>query len=195
MVRLGNLSANHAIEPTGSSQAFGIMIGIPLTAYIRLLRNRGICAEYEAASCVGWAISTLEAGRDGSGLRILASLEAPFSYPEVQNSVDRAFEELNVATLRGADAVTAYGAELIQAMLRDTLSDETALGVLRDLCREHDYQSDLVMFYQIQDALDELPILPEVDRNWRGATREDVLADFRRSAIGWLEQYQSLSQR
>jgi len=167
------------------------MIRIPVTAYIRLLRNRGLRAEDEAASCVRWAISTLEGGRDSDGLRSLASLEAPFDFLEVQNGVDRAFQELSIGPLHGPAAVTAYAAELIQAMLRNTVFDQTALAELRDLCRQHDYQADLLMFYRMQDALDEFPILPERDGSWRGATRDDVLVDFRRYASAWLEQYQS----
>jgi hypothetical protein len=84
------------------------------------------------------------------------------------------------------DAVTRAAAQVIETMLQGVGGEEQALSELARLCVEHDFDPKLLLFYRMKIALDELPILPEVERGWRGATREDIFQDFRSAAMSWL---------
>src|SRR6266513_1488419 len=120
---------------------------------------------------VDWAVRLLTQGADTPGLRILAGLLPPLDYFEATKLVDRTLMELAISPLDTSSAVEAYTAEL-----------------LAQLCIETSYRRDLMKFYLLRNARDDLTHR-DIQHYWAGAGRSNIDGIVREEAQRWLDEH------
>ena len=137
---------------------------------------------------VDWAVRLLTQGADTPGLRILAGLLPPLDYFEATKLVDRTLIELAISPLDTSSAVEAYTAELLAELLRhpDVIGD--VLGELAQLCIETSYSRDLMKFYLLRNARDDLTHR-DMQHYWAGADRSNIDGIVRQEAQRWLDEH------
>jgi hypothetical protein len=123
--------------------------------------------------CVDWAVGLLVEGFSSRQVEMLASLDPPFNLFDVAELRDRALREVNAPDLQKRDAVYVYARERLLSLLagQDGLGD--VLGVLKDLCIEHDMDRNLLDFYLLYFAYDGLVSFGD-QYYWEGATRDNI---------------------
>lgn len=136
-------------------------------------------------ACVDWAISMLEQGRDGGYLSMLASMAPPFNHFEVAELRDRSLQELGVAEVSDAEAITRYATETLRLAASGAIELEPALAIVKDLCVATDYSDDLHDFYLLYFAYTDLQE-SEVQWYWEGATRSNIESIVRERAQAYL---------
>ena len=124
-------------------------------------------------SCVEWAISMLEQGKDGTHLRMLASMSPPFNHFEVAEYRDRSLEELGVGNTADAEAINMYAAEVLRLAATDEAELPSALARVKDLCVGFNYPKNLYDFYLLHFAYSDLQD-SEVQWYWKGADRSNI---------------------
>lgn len=106
--------------------------------------------------CVAWAIGQLESGHDGYHLRMLASASAPFNHFVLAELRDQAFRELGITYPGRAAAATCYATEQLQRLLAGERDVGETVRELKDVCLAMGYQEDLMDFYRLSFAHEDL---------------------------------------
>lgn len=109
--------------------------------------NRGLASDY-----IDWATAMLEQGYDSKNLRMLAGLESDNTF-EAREHFLRAMHELDLSEPDPGTAMRAYACELAQRLASGTLDPVTGVRCLYDMCVIEGYPSDLMIWYQLDDAL------------------------------------------
>jgi hypothetical protein len=129
----------------------------------------------------------LQAGHDTLHLAILAGATEPFNQFEMAATVDKALAELGCDWSDREAVIRNYVAELLHQMPAREIASRDALRVLADMCLELDYPSDLLEFYLLSLAQDDLRT-SEAQRHWPGATRENIEETIRQHATQWFQE-------
>jgi len=138
-------------------------------------------------SWVDWAVSMLQAGHDTLHLAILAGQTEPFNQFEMVAIVDKVLAELGCEWSNKEAVIRDYVAELLHQMLAHQIASREALRILADMCIELDYPSDLLDFYLLYFAQDDL-LTSEAQWHWPGATRENIEEKIRQHVTQWLQE-------
>jgi hypothetical protein len=138
-------------------------------------------------SWVDWAVSMLQAGHDTLHLAILAGEAGPFNQFAMVAIVDKALAELGCDWSDKEAVIRDYIAELLHQMFAHQIASRDALRILADMCLEMDYPSDLLDFYLLYFAQDDLRT-SEAQWHWPGATRDNVEETIRQYATQWLQK-------
>ncbi len=106
---------------------------------------------------VAWAIDALSAGLDSPSLYILAGLQEPLYWSEVDDYFNRAIAELRLREPATKEAaIWAYASQTARDLRNDKSSAREAVAVLNQLCIALDYDRRLMPFYCLDDALADL---------------------------------------
>ena len=124
-------------------------------------------------TCVDWAISMLEEGRDGDYLTRLAGMLPPYNHFELADLRDRTLREQGIPDLDRSAAVHAFAAERLRLALAGDVELITALEAVKDLCIAQDYVKELYDFYLLYWAYRDL-CGSDVQWYWHGATRANI---------------------
>lgn len=141
---------------------------ILLTVEIRALRAMGRMMD---AKAVDWALALLEGGHNETSVAVLAGELPPFNPFEMNELVDRALKELEIAPHGSReDAAVAFTSVRVKQHLDKQMSAEQMLAELSALCIELDYLDEIYDFYLFHFGLDDLKHgefcyhLPEANR-------------------------------
>jgi hypothetical protein len=134
---------------------------------------------------VDWAVSMLEAGHDTWHLAILAGATEPFNQFEMIAIVDKALAELGCDWSDKEAVIRDYVTELLQQMVAHQIMSRNALRILADMCIEMDYPRDLLDFYLLYFAQDDLRT-SQVQWHWLHATRDNIEEVIREHATQWI---------
>ncbi|HEX7295386.1 MAG TPA: hypothetical protein VF251_06510 [Pyrinomonadaceae bacterium] len=103
-----------------------------------------------------WAGEMLVQGYDSRSLRILAGLDRFVSTFEAEDYFRRSIQELDLNLPDRDTAIRAYGCEIAQQMVDGTIIPREGVRWLFQICIGTDYAKDFVIWYELDDALDNL---------------------------------------
>lgn len=168
---------------TGDGTSDGV---VPTTAEILALRKLNRTPDRRWAE---WAIELLIAGHDSPTLRVLAGEAGPFQPFEVWAMTDRVIEELNLVPFADdLQAAIALTTEQTRRMLDGRATLEQGLSTLYHLCIELDMSSELMDFYLLHEALEDLQHYGE-QYYLSGVDESNIRAVIEERCRSWLEQH------
>ena len=98
----------------------------------------------------------LTVGHDSPNLRMLASLDRDANAFEAEQHFARALHELRISQPSRLEALKAYACEMAQQILDGVMSPEQGVRALYRLCVAAEYGRDFMVWYELDDALDDL---------------------------------------
>jgi hypothetical protein len=119
-----------------------------------------------------WAVTQLELGFDGKYLRQLAGIlgdENPFELDEL---FDQCVREQNLQRPKPESLVILYAQERCLQFQQGMISRAYLLSRLFELCAKHDMRRELMPFYLLDCASDDLQ-RQELSYYYRGVTRHN----------------------
>lgn len=125
------------------------------------------------SSWVDWAIDMLEAGFDTEHLVIIAGLYEPFNQFQLHDWTEKALSELQLDYSDQDKTITNYASYLVESALNGEIESFKVLQILKNICIELDYKSDLYDFYRLFFAKDDLIYL-DYQHYWDGADKENI---------------------
>jgi len=146
--------------------------GVPTTREILALRTleRSVDERW-----VAWAVEMLVQGHDSPSLRILAGERAPYESPEIWALTDRVVGELGLTPMKDPqEAGLALAVLRARQVVERELSPAQAVADLKDLCIELGMVEELMDFYLLHFALDDLRE-EVVQFYWQGAERGNIV--------------------
>jgi hypothetical protein len=122
---------------------------------------------------IDWAIDMMMVGFDTKHLVMLAGESKPFNQFELQELVNKVLKELQIGYSDKDQIIKNYAYYLIKKVLDNEIDSFEVLSILKDICIELDYDSNLYDFYSLYFAKDDLSY-SENQWYWDGATRENI---------------------
>lgn len=109
-----------------------------------------------ATDYVDWATEMLVHGHDSRSLRILAGLDK-FTYTaDAEDYFVRAIHELGLDMPERDTAIRSYACKIVEKMIDGRITCRTGVGMLYQICVASDYPRELIVWYQLADALDSI---------------------------------------
>ncbi len=106
---------------------------------------------------IHWAEEMLMEDYDSPSLRILAGLDHHNSFWEVESYFMRSIEELNIEEPEAKIAIRAYACKIAQQVINGQYdSSQLAVRDLYQIWKYLDYDSEYVIWFELDDALDSL---------------------------------------
>ena len=143
---------------------------------------------HEIDDCwIDWAISMRQQGHDTPHLRIFAGETPPYNQFELKEIADLTFTELDLDWSDDTKLVHQYAVELIKEMMAGEKTSDVVLGILKDIHVEMAYESNLLEFYLLFFAKDDLKH-SDIQYYWDGADStniENIIFDYSEK---WLEE-------
>lgn len=124
-------------------------------------------------NAVEWAIEMIEAGYESANLYMLAGETKPFNHFEIQELVNKVFQEFHLSFSDKDKVIEEYACFLIKRFIENPNDYSKALDELRDICIKLDMDAKYQNFYFLWYAKDELEELG-VQWYWEGANRENI---------------------
>jgi hypothetical protein len=109
-----------------------------------------------AEDYIDWAGEMLVQGYDSPRLRILAGLDRQGSVFEVEEYFLHSINELTIIEPESKAAVRAYACEIAQQIINGQLTAQQGVRALYQVYRNTEYDSDYVIWLELDDALDSL---------------------------------------
>jgi hypothetical protein len=138
---------------------------------------------------IDWAVDMMMAGLDTEHLIMLAGENAPFNQFELQELVNKVFEELHIDYSNKDQIIKNYASYLIDKALNNEMDSFEVLRILKNICIELDYEQYLYDFFSLYYAKDDL-IESENQWYWDGATRENIDEIIRSYFEKWIENFE-----
>ena len=143
-------------------------------------------------TCVDWAITMLEEGRDGHYLTRLAGMLPPYNHFEVADLRDRTLREQRIPDLDDTAAVRTFAAEALRLALAGDVALISAVEAVKDLYIAQDYLKELYDFYLLYWASSDLRD-SEVQWYWPGATRQNIESIIRQRTVKFVSETPTIS--
>ncbi|MCW4470364.1 hypothetical protein OGH69_15425 [Flavobacterium sp. MFBS3-15] len=136
---------------------------------------------------VDWAIMLLENGLETPNLLMLASFGPPIESREISPYIAAVLKDMGLQLLEGDEALSVilryYSTEII---LNNSLRNN--LGRLHKLAMEKDLPPDLMPFYLLYYAWDDLDYGIDFTGYYPGATLENIESLLKKEAFEWLDR-------
>lgn len=136
-----------------------------------------------------WALEMMEAGFETEHLIQLAGLSAEVNHFQLEEIIKNALKELSLDAMPEEEIVYGYVYYLIDQALRSMMSIKLVLGVLRDLCRDRDYDKELFNFYLLAFARQDLEEAGE-QFYWDGANADNIDTIINAEFLEWKSKYE-----
>jgi len=136
-----------------------------------------------------WALEMMEAGFETEHLIQLAGLSADVNHFQFEEIIKNALKELSLDALPEEEIVYGYVYYLVDQALNQKMSIKVVLGILRDLCRDRDYDKRLFDFYLLSFAKQELEEVGE-QFYWEGANNDNVDTIIYTEFLKWKDKYE-----
>ncbi len=147
-----------------------------------------------AEEWIDWALEMMEAGFESEHLVILAGLSPHLNRFEFDDIVNKALKELSLDTMTNDEMIYGYVYYLIDQVLTYKTSTKVALGIIRDLCRDRDYDKELFDFYLLAYAKEDLDEAG-VQFYWQGTDNNNIDAIINDKFQDWKNKYQSIVEK
>jgi Glu-tRNA(Gln) amidotransferase subunit E-like FAD-binding protein len=141
---------------------------------------------------IDWALEMMEAGFETEHLVILAGLSPHLNRFEFDDIVNKTLKELSLETVTIDEATYGYVYYLIDEALNSNITTKAVLDILREICRERDYDSNLFNFYLLAFAQEELKNL-NVQFYWEGADHNNIDSITNNEFQVWKNKYESMN--
>jgi hypothetical protein len=147
-----------------------------------------------AEEWIDWSLEMMEAGFESEHLIILAGLSPHLNRFEFVDIVNKALKELSLDTMSNDEMIYGYVYFLIDQTLTSKTSTKVALRIIRDLCRDRNYDKELFDFYLLAFAKEDLD---EVGGQfyWQGADINNIDAIINDKLLDWKNKYQSIVEK
>jgi len=157
------------------------------TELLKLIQGHKALESFDYAIAVNWAVEMVEQGNESENILMLATFTQPFHRWETGAYVTAVLKELGLEELDYDEALIAtthfHLSEIVQSR-----STRKHLSSLYQLCINNDYKSDLMAFYSLYHAWDELE---EFGQNYyyTGADLSNIEELLRKEANQWVDEY------
>jgi hypothetical protein len=141
---------------------------------------------------IDWALEMMEAGFETEHLIIIAGLSPQLNRFEFDDIVNRALKELSLDTMTKDEMVYGYVYFLTDQAHNSKMSTKNVLGILRDLCRDRDYDKELFDFYLLAYAQEDLEELG-VQFYWKDADNKNIDSIIHNKFQEWKSKYESVA--
>jgi hypothetical protein len=121
----------------------------------------------------------------------LAGLSTDVNRFQLDEIIRKAIKELSLDAMPEEEIVYGYVYYLIDQALNSKMSTKVALGALRDLCRDRDYDKKLFNFYLLAYAQQELEEAGE-QFYWEGANNDNMDTIINTEFLEWKRKYESM---
>jgi hypothetical protein len=138
-----------------------------------------------------WALEMMEAGFETDHLILLAGLSADVNRFQLAEIIKNALKELSLDAMPEEEIVYGYVYYLIDQALSSKVSKKIVLGILRELCRDRDYDNKLFNFYLLSFARQELGEAGE-QFYWDGANNDNIDTIINAEFLDWKGKYESI---
>jgi hypothetical protein len=138
---------------------------------------------------IGWALEMMEAGYETEHLVILAGISPRSNHVNADGIIDKALNELSLDTLTKDETIYGYVYYLIDQALHAKMYTMDVLRILRDVCRDRDYDSELMPFYFLAYAKEDLDSIGE-QFYWDGADRGNIDGIVRQQFLDWKARHE-----
>lgn len=154
---------------------------------IRLIQSHKELKHFDYSTAVDWAINLIQQGKDTENILMLASFSEPFDRFEIGPYVTNALNDFGLEELDYNSAVIAE----THYHLNEIISDREIRENLRFLyqnCLNYNYESNLMNFYMIYHAWEELEEIG-VNFYFEGATLNNIEQVIKNEARKWIDKY------
>lgn len=138
-----------------------------------------------------WALEMMEAGFETEHLIQLAGLSVDVNHFQLEEIIKNALKELSLDAMPEEEIVYGYVYYLVEQALNAKMSTKVVLGILRDLCRDRDYEKELFNFYALSYAKQELEEAGE-QFYWEGANNDNINTIINAQFMEWKDKYESM---
>lgn len=138
-----------------------------------------------------WALEMMEAGFETEHLILLAGLSEDVNRFQLEEIIKHALKELSLNAIPEEEIVYGYVYYLIEQALSSKMSTKIVLGILRELCRDRDYDRKLFDFYLLSFARQELEEAGE-QFYWDGANNDNINTIINTEFLEWKCKYESM---
>ena len=139
---------------------------------------------------IDWALEMMQAGFETENLIILAGVSPNLNRFEFNDIVNRALKELSLDGFVKDEIIQGYIYYLIDQALSLKMSNKLVLSIIRDLCRDKDYSEELLDFYLLAYASEELDDLG-IQFYWDDADKNNIDAIVHTKFQDWKNKYES----
>lgn len=147
-----------------------------------------------AEEWIDWALEMMESGYETEHLTMLAGLSPHSNRFEFNEVVNKTLKELALDSTTKEEVLYGYVYYIIDQALKTKMSTDSALYIIRDLCRDNDYDNDLMDFYLLAYAKEELKDLG-VQFYWEGGDKTNIEAIITSKFLHWKEKYELAAQK
>ena len=157
----------------------------PINISTLIQSHKGV-ANFDYDLTVDWAIELLRSGIETENIYMLASFSKPVDSREIKPYVSAVLKDLNLVENEGNDAVISK----IKYHLVEIIHDHAIRSNLKEIyniCIQNGYPDDLMKFYLLYNAWDELDSM-DVNFYYDGATKSNIEEIIKDKARNWLDE-------
>ncbi len=129
--------------------------------------------QHNAEDWIDWALEMMDAGYESEHLFILAGMPLSSNRFELDVIINKTLKELSLDKSSHKEIINSYIYYLASEALEGKLPTATVLDKLRDLCRDKNYDEQLLPFYLLAFAREDLKE-QGVQFYWEGADQSNI---------------------
>ena len=153
---------------------------------LKLIQSHKVLDPFDYKLVVDWAIELIQNGKESENILILASFSEPIDGYEISPYVTTVLDELGLEELEYKGAIIAKANFHINNILKG-ISIRKNLDNLMQLCINNGYDSDLMNFYLIYYAWDQLESIGE-NYYFEGVTLENIEETLKKEGRKWIDK-------
>jgi len=154
---------------------------------LRLIQSHKALEHFDYSEAVNWAIDLIRQGNETDNVLMLASFSEPIDRIEISPYVTNVLNGLGLEELDYEDAVIAKTHFHLIEIINDKEVREN-LRSLNQLCVDNGYESDLMSFYILNHAWDELAELG-VNFYLEKSDLGNIESELKIEAEKWIDKY------
>jgi len=143
-----------------------------------------------AEDWIDWALEMMEAGFESEHLFILAGISRKLNRFEFDGIVNRTLKELSLDKATNEEITKGNIYYLISEALDAKMTMKAVLDKLRKLCQERNYDEELLPFYSLAYAQEELEELG-VQFYWKDADNSNINSIIKAKLQEWKINYEA----
>jgi hypothetical protein len=153
---------------------------------LKLIQSHKALEPFDYKLTVDWAIDLIKQGNETDDILILASFSEPIQKEDISPYVSAVLKELGLKELSSQNALMAQTHFYLLKILTNN-SIREHLQSLSQLCLNNDYESELMNFYLLHHAWDELEEIG-VNYYFDGADLNNIEEKLKDEAIKWIDK-------
>jgi len=158
----------------------------PVLSTYKILKKKAFNENIDE-SWIDWAIEMIEAGYESDNLYMLAGITKPYNQFELQELTNKVLNDLHLDYSNKQKAIDGYAFFIITKTIDNPKGYLSALGELKDICMDLNFNEDYMNFYLLYYAKDDL----DGDNYWEGVTRDNVDQIVKEEFSKWITSYKN----